>query len=92
MVPYRPRLSEAQRRGLRIGAKVGFVVGAAVGYLLVPDCEPANWACPMVRPVAMTIAVAGGGVVGGAVGGVTGILIVGATDDEARLEVRLRVR
>jgi hypothetical protein len=91
MVPYRPPLTEAQRRGLRIGATAGFLVGGAVGYLLTPDCQPENWVCPLVRPVAATLAVAGGGLVGGVVGGVTGVLIVGSTNGEAQLQVRLRV-
>jgi hypothetical protein len=89
-VPYRPRLTEAQRRGLRIGVGVGFLVGGTVGYLLVPECEPANFGC-VTRPVAVALAVAGCGLLGGIVGGVTGVLIAGATDEETRLQVRIPV-
>src|SRR5688572_19407304 len=36
-IPSQPRLSSSQRRGMRIGAGIGVVTGALVGWSLAPE-------------------------------------------------------
>jgi hypothetical protein len=90
-------LSEAQRRGMRLGAQIGMFAGVGIAWMAwTPDDddECPNFEClgrGMVLPLYLVGGMLGGMVAGGAVGLGVGTLV---DDDGARrsaLELRVRL-
>ena len=95
-----PRLSKAQRRGLRVGAQLGIFAGLGIAWMVAAPEEGencANFEC-IGRAAAFPI-VLGAGMLGGMItGGAVGLVIGSMLDDEGDprstvgLSVRMRVR
>jgi hypothetical protein len=94
-VPPLPGLSPSQRRGIRIGSRIGVVAGGIIGWSLAPDA-PDN--CVLECGVEVIGAVfsaalgaAGGLVIGGGIGLFVGTLVGNDDDSSPRTAVALAI-
>jgi hypothetical protein len=81
-IPSQPRLSSSQRRGMRIGAGIGVVTGALVGWSLAPEAPDTCVLECGVEFVAAALSAGFGALSGLVVGGGIGLAVGTLVDDD----------
>ena len=81
-IPSRPGLSHSQRRGMRIGAGIGWVAGAVVGWLLAPEAPDTCVLDCGVEVVASALYAGLGGLSGLVIGGGLGLAVGTVVGDD----------